>query len=146
MQKSKRVFSPEDIVAIQRAVYGEAAGSDDDTMKMIAQSIINRANSGRGKEFGETIPDILNKGYYAVKSPNTPYKQALSGEFPDTQSKAAWGRAQKIVDIVLSEPETGGHQFYFTPEEEENLRNKKSFNFDLVKPMGQKGKFNLYGY
>jgi len=143
----KYKFTPKDILAIKQAVYGEGAGADDATMKMMAQSIINRANSGRSKEFGGNVPEILKKGYYAVRNPNEPYKQAISGEFPDTQSKAAWGRASKLVDIAMSEPDSGKHQFYFKPEEEVKLRkNPKAFNFNAVKPMGQQGGYNLYGY
>lgn len=148
MPKPKKYnFTPQDILAIKRAVYGEGASTDDATMKMIAQSIINRAKSGRSGEFGGNVNEILKKGYYAVKNPNTPYKQALSGKFPDVQSKAAWGRVQKLVDIAMSEENSGKHLFYFKPEEEVKLRkNPEKFDFKMVKPMGKQGGYNLYGY
>jgi spore germination cell wall hydrolase CwlJ-like protein len=146
MPKPRYKFSQSDIQAIKQAVYGEGASTDDATMKMIAQSIINRANSGRSKEFGATVPDMLKKGYYAVSNPNEPYKQATTGNFPDTQSKAAWGRASKLVDIAMSEPDSGKHQFYFTDDEINRQKKKKSFDFSKVKSTGRVGNYETYGY
>lgn len=140
-------LTPEDIIALSQMVYGENAGEDTATQKMTAQSAINRLRSGRIKEFGATIPEILQQGYYAVKD-NTPlYQQAVSGNFPDISSKAKFSEIQKLIESIVADQDYGKAQFYFRPEEEENLRkNPKKFNFDLVKPQGQVGVYNTYSY
>lgn len=139
-------LSPNDLLAIQQMVYGEAASEDPETMRVVAQSALNRLKSGRSKEFGGTIPDILKKGYYAVKNPNTPYKQALSGTFPDTTSKAKWGVAKKVVEAILKDQDFGEHQFYFTPDEITKLKKSKGFDFSKVKARGAIGQYKLFGY
>ena len=148
MDENGIVYTPEDLNEMYKGVYGEAAGADDAVMKMVAQSIVNRHRSGRGKEFGETIPDIMKRGYYAVSKANKPYKEASEGKFPDIKSKAAWGRTKKLVDIASSETDTDnpGHLFYFTPEEEAKMKKNKSFKFDQVEKVGKIGGYNLYKY
>ena len=139
-------LSPKEITALQQMVHGEGAGADIDTRKMMAQSAINRLLSGRTKEFGGTMSDVLKKGYYAVKNPNAPYKQAVSGKFNDTPSKVSWGETKKIVEAVVGDKDYGKHQFYFTDEEIEKLNKGKKFDFTKVKPMGSTGKYKLFGY
>lgn len=113
---------------------------------MVAQSAVNRLRSGRSKEFGGSMEDVLSKGYYAVKSPNVPYKQALSGVFSDAPSKKAWDETQSIVQDVLTKQDYGQAMFYFTPKEIEKLKSKKAFNFDVVKPTGTVGGYETFGY
>jgi len=139
-------LKPEEILALQQMVHGEGAGTDIDTRKMIAQSAISRLTSGRKKEFGGTISDVLKKGYYAVKNPNTPYKQAVSGKFLDTPSKVSWGETKKIVEAVLGDKDYGKHQFYFTDPEITKLKKNKGFDFSKVKSQGQVGDYKLFGY
>lgn len=139
-------LSPKEVLALQQMVYGEGASADIDTRKMVAQSAISRLLSGRTKEFGGTISDVLKKGYYAVKNPNTPYKQALSGKFSDIPSKVSWGETKKIVEAVLGDKDYGKHQFYFTDEEIAKLKKNKKFDFSKVKSQGEVGKFKLFGY
>jgi spore germination cell wall hydrolase CwlJ-like protein len=138
-------LTSEDIAALTRMVYGEAAGSDNATMKMIAQTAINRLRSGRSKEFGGNLTKILKKGYYAVKNPNKPYRQALSGQFNDELSKNAWTQAQNMVNEVIKNQDFGNAMFYFTPEEIKRLK-KGGFNFNIVVPTGQVGNYQTFGY
>jgi hypothetical protein len=138
-------LSEEDIAALQRMVYGEAAGSDYDTMKMIAQSALNRLRSGRTKQFGGNMTSVLKKGYYAVKNPNKPYRQALSGQFNDELSKNAWLQAQKVISDIIKNQDFGQVQFYFTPEEIKKLRSG-GFNFGLVTPTGKVGIYETFSY
>lgn len=143
-------------LAIAQAVFGEAASEGSDVHKMVIQTVLNRLRSGRSKEFGQNVPEILQRGYYAVKNPNDPYKQAVSGVFPDVNSKAKFAKIKKLLDAVLGDQDYGQGQFYFTPEEEKKMRLKNVkrrklkkpavFNFDMVKPHGQVGKYNVYGY
>jgi len=137
-----------DKTAIAQAVFGEGAGSDNDFRKMVIQSILNRARSGRKKEFGATIPEILQKGYYAVSNPNKPYKLITSGAELDPQSKKAYGEIKTLLDSVVGDKDYGNSMFYFTPEEETKMRakGKKVFNFDAVKPTGMVGNYRTYGY
>jgi len=139
-------LTPQDILALQQMVYGEET-QDTDTMKMIAQSALNRLKSGKKKEFGGNIPEITKKGYYAVSKQNIPYKQAVSQKFPDITSKVAWGNAKKVVEAVIGDKDYGqGHQFYFTDSEIAKLKKSKSFNFSRVKSKGTSGKYKLFGY
>lgn len=146
-QKIKAInLTEDDIAAIQRMVYGEAAGEDYDTMKMIAQSAINRLRSGRKKEFGSNINKILQKGYYAVKNPNQPYRQALGGKFEDKTSKDKWLQAQKAVSDVLAKQDFGQAMFYFTPIEIKKQTEAGTFDFSQVVPTGDVGVYKTFGY
>jgi len=139
-------LTPQDILALQQMVYGEET-QDTDTMKMIAQSALNRLKSGKKKEFGGSIPEITKKGYYAVSKQNIPYKQALSQKFPDITSKVGWGNAKKVVEAVIGDKDYGqGHQFYFTDEEVKRLTKNKGFDFSKVKSKGTQGNYKLFGY
>lgn len=156
LKKAGLSLSDADKLAISQAVFGEAAGEPTDVQKMVIQTVLNRLRSGRKKEFGGNVNDILKRGYYAVSNPNDPYKQAMSGVFPDVNSKAKFGRVKKLLDAVLADQDYGQGHFYFTPEEEKKLRLKNiqrqaakrppAFNFSAVKPFGQVGKYNVYGY
>jgi hypothetical protein len=138
-------LSPADVLALQQMVYGEET-QDTDTMKMIAQSALNRLKSGKKKEFGGSIPEITKKGYYAVSKQNTPYKQALSQKFPDITSKVAWGNAKKVVEAVVGDKDYGDVMFYFKPDEEKKLKVEKKFDFSKVRRTGKVGNYNLYSY
>lgn len=139
-------LTPEDIAALTRMVYGEAAGSDEPTMRMIASSAINRLRSGRTKEFGGNLQKVLKKGYYAVSNPNQPYKQALSGSFNDDISKTKWTQAQNVISDLLQKQDFGQVQFYFTPKEIENLKRTGGFNFSVVVPTGKVGNYETFAY
>ena len=139
-------MTEEDIAALARMVYGEAAGADEATMKMIAQTAINRLRSGRTKEFGGNLSRVLKKGYYAVKNPNQPYRQALTGAFNSDVSKKKWTQALNVVNGVIKNQDFGKAQFYFTPEEVKSLRTQNKFDFGLVVPTGTVGNYQTFSY
>jgi hypothetical protein len=129
------------ILALANTIYGEGASSDYDTKVMIGSSMINRYKSGRTKEFGATLPQIAQKGYYAVSNPNVPYKQALSGKFPDDASANAYKQSMAIASGLIKgtiKPVEG--QFYFTDKE------KPKMNWKLLKEVGRTGKYKVWSY
>jgi hypothetical protein len=135
-------------MALAKMVFGEGAGVDKDTKHMIASTALNRLNSGKTEEFGANIPEVLQKGYYAVKNPNTPYKQAVEGKFPDKKSEDSWKEAVAVSSGLLKgtvAPREG--QFYFKAHEIEKLKKKpKAFNFKAVKKVGDVGDYQVFGY
>lgn len=134
-------------IEIANAIFGEAANQPFEVKKMVGSTIVNRMKANRPQEFGFNVPEILQKGYYAVSNPNEPYKQAVSGKFPDKKSEDSYKEALQVASGLIRgtiEPDKG--HFYFTPKEEKKLRKKKSFNFDLVKSAGSAGGYNIYSY
>ena len=146
MPKNEFKLNEKDKLALAQMVYGENVGQADDVLKMTIQSAINRLRSGKTKEFGGTMGDVLKKGYYAVRNPNVPYKESVSGKFSDVSSKAKFGAIKKLVDVIVGDQDFGNAMFYFTPEEEIKLNKSKGFNFKAVKPTGKVGQYNTYGY
>ena len=139
--------------AIQDMAYGEAAGSDNETTKMVIQSALSRYLSGRSDfspKGGGTIADLVKKGYYAVSNPNDPYKEATSGKFANVKSKARHAEIGTQLEAILGDKDysTDNAQFYFTPEEEARMRRQgsKVFDFSKVKPKGKVGIYNTYSY
>ena len=139
------VLAEPDKLALARMVYGEAADQDYDVMKMIAQTAINRLRSGRSKEFGADINRVLQKGYYAVNNPNTPYKQAVAGSFPDEVSQKKWEQANQVINDIIQSGDYGQAMFYFKPDEIKKM-SPKAFNFDLVVPTGEVGPYQTFSY
>ena len=137
-----------DVVQLANMIFGEAASEDADTMVMVGSTALNRLEAGRAKEFGSNLGEVLQKGFYAVSNPNEPYKQAVSGKFPDEDSelryKHALSTAYALIDGAM--PRTKGH-FYFTDSEVKKLqKNKKAFDFSKVKSTGKVGKYQTYSY
>ena len=149
-------LSDEDKKWIANVTFGEAAGANEDVQKMVIRTVLNRLRSSRDKEFGATVPEIVNKGYYAAINQNDPYSQALSGEFPDINSKATYGNINTLIDAIVGDQDFGEAMFYFTDDEIGKLHeaNKKrvsqgrakKFNFDAVKPLKIVDKYKTYGY
>ena len=149
-------LSVEDLLALQQGVYGEMAGASDALARMAAQSALSRHRSGMSKEFGKTMPEITQKGYYAVSKKNVPYQQAVIEKFPDVKSKARWGEIKKLVESIVADEDYGEHQFYFTQDEVNKLKARNetqkklggppAFNFEAVKPKGKVEDYLLYGY
>jgi len=144
MAKKNINLSEEDISALRRMLFGESS-NDEATMKMIAQTALNRLRSGRVKEFGGNMQKVLQKGYYAVRNPNQPYKQALSGIFNDDASKSRWGLTQKVISDILKKQDFGNAMFYFTDDEIPRVQ-KQGFNFKAVMPAGKVGIYQTFGY
>jgi len=137
-----------DITDLANTIYGEGASTDYNTMKMIGSSIINRVSSGRAKEFGSSIPEVAQKGYYAVSNPNVPYKQAIAGKFPDKASETAYKQALAVASgLIKGTIQPDKVHFYFTDKEINKLKkNPKRFDFKRVKPTGEVGQYKLFSY
>ena len=139
----------QEVTALANMIYGEAAGEDYDTMKMVGSSAINRYLSPRDKEFGGTIDQVLQKGYYAVNHPNTPFKQAVSQKFPDKKSLEAYKRAYAIASgLIKGNIKRDNVHFYFTEDEIKKLEKagKRKFDFKQVKETGKLKKYRLFSY
>jgi len=130
------------------AVFGEGANQPIEVRRMIASTIINRMNSGKVAEFGGDYSTILQKGYYAVSNPNTPYTQASTNKFPDKNSENIYKETLQMVSGLMKGtiPLDKG-LFYFTPKEIQKLKkNPKAFDFTKVKNVGSSGDYQVYDY
>ena len=139
----------ETINRVANIIYGEGASTKEDTMKMIGSSVLNRLDSGRTKEFGGTIEEIGDKGYYAVKDNTDLYQQATNWNFPDKSSENAYKKAIAIASgLVKGTIDRHKAQFYFTPEEikKQKKKGKKAFDFDLVKEQGDVEMYKTFSY
>lgn len=142
----------DDINALAQLIYAESGGEDYDTMKMVGSSVIKRLQSGRIKEFGENIQDVINSTaspYYSVTEKSPLLLEAQSGKFKDKMSEDAFKRSYAIASgLIKGTIKPDNVMFFFKPEEEIKLRKKgsKVFNFSYVHPTGKIGKYNLYSY
>lgn len=136
------------VVDLANMIYGEAASENYDTMHMVGSTAVNRLKANRPEEFGANLPEVLQKGYYAVSNPNEPYKQAISQKFPDKNSETKWKQALAISSGLLKgtiEPKEG--HFYFTEKEINKFKkNPKKFNLKAVKEQDTVGKYRVFGY
>lgn len=145
----RKQMSNEDLDLLAAIIYGESAGESDTTKRLVGSTVINRLNSGRTAEFGETINEIGQKGYYAMSKNSPLFSQAISKEFPDKKSEQAYKESLAIASGLLKgtiKPDKG--LFYFKDDEVEALKKKgkKVFNFDQVKTIGRTGKYNVFEY
>lgn len=132
-------------------IYAAAADQDDNMMRYVGSTLLNRFESGRA-EFGAengSMMEVINKGYYEKNSKL--FEEFMSGNFRDEKSRKAAMRAASIASaLARKSTERMPGEFWFNAEEEGRLRkNKKAFNFDLVEdlgPIGKKGQFKMYGY
>jgi spore germination cell wall hydrolase CwlJ-like protein len=145
---TKMDYNQTDVRDLANVIYGEAANQPPEVMKMVGSTVVNRRAAGRGKEFGETLPEIINKGYYAASNPNVPYRQAMMQQFPDEESINKYKQAISIAAGLLRgtiEPDKG--QFYFTGKEIKKLKKTpKRFNFNAVKEVGRVGDYIVFSY
>jgi len=138
-----------DTIELGNMIYGEVGSLDEDHMIKFGSSALNRLESGRTEEFGGTLPEVLQKGYYAVSNPNDPYKWATSGQFPNKDEENRYKKALSIAYGLRSgniERQEG--MFFFTPKEEKAMRKKgkKVFDFNKVKSVGKTDTYNIYSY
>lgn len=138
-----------DIISLANMIHGEGASSDYDTKVMIGSTAINRMNANRPQEFGYTMPEVLQKGYYAVSNPNIPYKEAIAQKFTDDKSETEYKKSLAIASGLVKgtiKPKDG--MFYFTKKEIAKLKKqgKKVFNFNVVKDVGDVGDYSVYSY
>jgi len=135
------------VIDLANMIYGEAASENYDTMLMVGSSAINRLNANK-PEFGGTLPEVLQKGYYSVSNPNIPYKQALEQKFPDKKSETKYKQALAISSGLLKGTiDLKKGQFYFTEKEISKFKkNPKKFNLKAVKELDGVGNYRVYSY
>ena len=137
-----------DLTTLTNLIYGEAADQKPDVMKMVGSSAVNRMKSGRTEEFGGTMDEIAQKGYYAVKNPNKPMQEAMSGKFGSPEAENKYKQAMSIASGLLKgtiEPDKG--MFYFKKDEIAKLKKTpKVFNFKMVKSVGKSGDYEVFDY
>ena len=85
-----------DVVQLANMMYGENASEDYDTMVMTGSSAMQRLLANKPKEFGATLPEVLQKGYCSVSQNSPMYQQASSGKFPDEKSELKYKQAMQI--------------------------------------------------
>jgi spore germination cell wall hydrolase CwlJ-like protein len=136
------------IQELAAVIYGEAANQKPEVMQMVGSTVLNRLNSGRSTEFGATLPEIIQKGYYAASGQNEPYKQAITGKFPDKIAEKAYKQSYAIASgLVKGTIKPAKGMFYFTKSEIAKLRkNKKAFDFSKVKNVGDSGDYQVFDY
>jgi hypothetical protein len=128
------------VVDLANTIYGENASEDYDTMVMTGSSALNRLEAGRPQEFGATLPDVLQKGYYSVSQNSPMYQQAVGGKFPDEKSETAYKRALQIsYGLINKTIERTKGEFFFKKGEAKGLRKKLKF-------VSKVGKYDVYSY
>jgi spore germination cell wall hydrolase CwlJ-like protein len=141
-------YTNQDVVQLANIIFGEAANQPYEVMHMVGSSVLNRKLANKEKEFGLTIGDIGQKGYYAVINRNEPYTQARTGKFKDDISKNAYKKAFAIASGLVKgtiEPRKG--QFFFKEDEIKKLKkNPKKFNFKAVKEVDSSGDYRVFSY
>lgn len=139
----------QDLINLTNALFGEVASEDKDTMVMVGSTMLNRLEANRPEEFGSTVPEVLQKGYFAVSNPNVPYRQAITRDFPDKVSENKYKQALAVMSGLHKGTidRREGH-FYFTDAEIKKIkrRKKKTFNFKAVEPRGEAGPYKVFGY
>lgn len=137
-----------EVLALASMIYGEVGSTDHDTMVRVGSTALNRLDSGRAEEFGGSLPEVLYRGYYAVSNPNEPMKWAMEGKFPNKDEETRFKKSMQIAyGLKAGTIKREEGMFYFKPSEEKKLRkNKKAFNFDLVKKVNSDDNYNYYSY
>lgn len=127
-------------------IYGEVASEKSDTMEMVGSSALNRLEANKPEEFGATLEEVMNKGYYAVINNTDLYQQAITGKFPDKKSEDAYKKSLQIANGLIrgTIKRRKGH-FYFKPEEVKKQK-KAGFDFGAVEDYGVTGQYNVFGY
>jgi aminopeptidase C len=137
----------EPLLALAAMINGEAAGANFDTKVMVGSSAIQRMKSGRTQEFGSTLPEVLQKGYYAVQNQNEPYKQAITQKFPDKKAENAYKQSLAVASgLIKGTIEPKDVMFYFTNKEDARQHKKGTFNYKKVRSTGTQEGFNMYSY
>lgn len=144
----ERSVANQDIMQLAAMINGEGASLDRDAKIMIGSSALNRLEAKRAEEFGSNLQEVLSKGYYAVSNPNTPYKQAISQQFPDKVSENSFKESLVIASGLIGGtiPKRSG-MFYFTDKEINKFKkNPKLFNLKAVKEIDKVGNYRVFSY
>lgn len=141
-------MSPEEFNDFVNTMYGEEAKGNRDNLIVAGSSILNRRDSGRTSEFGETIPEITQKGYFAKINQNDPYVWGVTGKFPDKVSEKNYKKTMQVArGLVSGEIERTPGLFYMTEDEIKSKKKPDSdFDMSLVEEVGRGGSYRLLDY
>ncbi len=135
-----------DALALGQMIYGEVGSLDRDTMIKVGSTALNRLEAGRDIEFGSTMPEVLQKGYYAVSKKNDPYTWATTGKFPNKDEENRFKEALSIAYALKNGTiERTQGQFFFTDKERKKMT-PKQFDFKKVKEVDKTDKYKFYSY
>lgn len=138
-----------DTTKLAAMIYGEVGNKKADVMRKVGSTALNRLASGKVKEFGGNLDEVLVKGYNAVKDNSPMFTQAATGKFPDELSANQYKQALAIASGLVKgtiKPDKG--QFYFKQSEISKLKKKgkKAFNFDAVKNVDEFDEYKMFSY
>lgn len=112
---------------------------------MALGSFVNSIDYGEWKNM--TPDEILNERFYAVQNKNDPYMEAMSGNFhsdeAEDQFKDIYARTSAALQGNIDLPDT---QFFYTPDEVEELVDTGGHDFSLTPQTGKVGKYRTYKY
>lgn len=143
---------PGDNIHLANLIYGEASNQNEEVMRMVGSTVLNRVDSGRDLEFGSNVVEVImsqNSPYFAALNNSPQFKQAVTGKFPDKISEKAYKKALQVANGLIrgTIPRHEG-MFFFEGKEISAMkrRKKKVFDFKRVKDTGKVGKFRTFSY
>lgn len=145
-------YQPGDALLLAALIYGEGGSENDATMIMQGSTVLNRRDSGRVQEFGDTVESVImspNSPYYAAFNNTEQFQQAVTQQFPDELSERKFKRALQIANGLIrgTIPRHEG-MFFFEGKEVSALKRskKKKFDFKQVRETGKVGKYHTFTY
>jgi len=141
-----------DLKELAAIMHGEGASTKANVKIMIGSSVLNRLDAEKYEEFGASMEEVGQKGYYAAKDGTELYQNAKEGNFPDDMSEKSYKETYAIASgLIKGTIDRHAAMFFFKQKEENRIRKagakgKKEFNFDLVKEQGQVGDYRTYSY
>lgn len=107
---------------IAPVVYAER-GRDPRSARMVTHTILNRVKSGRAKEFGADLEEVINKPWAFTSVTGSPkdrvkYESALRKQFKNPAEEADYFQTRHEVEEVLRgryDHENQGQVLYYNP-------------------------------
>lgn len=143
---------PGDALRLAALIHGESSGQKDNIRIMVGSTVLNRLDSGRIEEFGDSVENVImsqNSPYFAASKNSAQFQQGASQKFPDKVSENDFKKSLQIASGLIrgSIPRHEG-MFFFEGKEVSAMkrRKKKVFDFKQVKETGKVGKFHTFSY
>jgi len=145
-------FQIGDNVRLAAIIHGESSGQKDNVKTMVGSTVLNRLDSGRTREFGDTVEGVItsqNSPYFAALNNSEQFQQGATQKFPDKISENDFKKSLQIANGLMrgTIPRHEG-MFFFTGQEISGMkrRKKKVFDFKQVRETGKVGKFSTFSY
>ena len=153
-QAQQQAIQPKipDNILLADIIYAESASEGDKVKAMVGSTVLNRLESGRGAEFGDSIAGVVysqNSPYYSASKNSELWQQTMTGNFPDKASERAYKKSLQIAGgLMTGTIPRHPAMFFFTGSEVSGIKRSKksSFNFKAVKETGRSGKYHTYSY